>query len=234
MEERSKRRFFLELVESESLDHLVVLAEGAVDEMKPRAPVEEGSEVELALVEVGLYDSHAAVGKIADYEVNVPGTATLVGKKVKVRIERALAGGAYASLAEPGRERYQPLTAESMAERPTRAPAKKASGKAPAEPEPVAEPLPTERVVERPPRVQAKKVSPKASAEPPSVAEPPAAENTEATITTVAPGPGSESQAGESQPRPKKRTRRGSRGGRRRHKPSQASTTSATANETPG
>ncbi|HEY5161140.1 MAG TPA: Rne/Rng family ribonuclease, partial [Gaiellaceae bacterium] len=134
IEERYKRRFFLELVESEPLDHLVVLAEGQVEDMKPKTPVEEGAELELTLVEVGLYDSHAAVGKVGDYEVNVPKSATLVGKKVKARIERALAAGAYASLAGSDRDEDKPLTAESMAERPTRAPAKKASAKAAVEP----------------------------------------------------------------------------------------------------
>jgi ribonuclease G len=253
IEELSKRRFFLELVESEALDHLVVLAEGAVDDMKPAAPVEEGAEVELNLVEVGLYDSQAAVGKVGDYEVNVPGAAVLVGKKVKVRIERALASSAYASLAEPGRERSEPLTAESMAERPTRAPAKKASAKAPAEPEPelepepeselesVAEPLIVERAVERPPQARVEKASerkplgPLPAAEQPAaealVAEPPVAENTEAPVAAK---PGGENRADEGQPKPKKRTRRGSRGGRRRHKPSQAAAASASANEAPG
>jgi ribonuclease G len=231
IEERSKRRFFLELIENEPLDHLVVLAEGAIDDMKPATPVEEGAEVELTLVEVGLYDSQAAVGKIGDYEVNVPETATLVGKKVKVRIERTLAGGAYASLAEPGREQFQPLTAESMAERPTRAPAKKTSAKASTEPEPVAEPLAAESVAEPPTRAPANKSSAKASAEPEPIAEPLTAEHTAATVAAVASGPGSENQAGEGQPKPKKRTRRGSRGGRRRHKPPQAGATGATATE---
>ena len=61
--------------------------------MRPTTPVEEGAEMELTLVEVGLFDSRAAVGKVGDYEVNVPDSATLVGKKVKARIERSLAGG---------------------------------------------------------------------------------------------------------------------------------------------
>ena len=63
------------------------------------------------LVEVGLYDSQAAVGNVGDYEVNVPDMASLVGKKVKVRIERALSGGAYGGPVEAEGEEYQPLTA---------------------------------------------------------------------------------------------------------------------------
>ena len=191
IEERSKRRFFLELVDSDALDHLVVAAEGSVEATKPVTPVEEGDELELTLVEVGLYDSQAGVGKVGEYEVNVPGAAALVGKKVKVRIERALKDSAYATLTELGQEPYQPLTAESVAERPTRAPAKKAQPKAQAEPTPAVE-TPVVVEPERPP------------------------------VTTVAESSIVESGAEEGPPRPKKRTRRGSRGGRRRHKPAQA------------
>ena len=191
IEERSKRRFFLELVDSDALDHLVVAAEGSVEATKPVTPVEEGDELELTLVEVGLYDSHAGVGKVGEYEVNVPGAAARGGKKVKVRIERALKASDYATLTELGQEPYQPLTAESVAERPTRAPAKKAQPKAQAEPTPAVE-TPVVVEPERPP------------------------------VTTVAESSIVESGAEEGPPRPKKRTRRGSRGGRRRHKPAQA------------
>ncbi len=206
IEERSKSRFFLELGDSDALDHLVVVAQGSIEAMKPVTPVEEGAELELTLVEVGLYDSQAGVGKVGDYEVNVPGAATLVGKKVKVRIERALKDSAYATLAEPGQEPYQPLTAESVAERPTRAPAKKAQPKSQAEPALVVETPALETPALETPVVKA-----------PVVAEP-----ARPPITTVAESSIVESGAGEGMPRPKKRTRRGSRGGRRRHKPAQA------------
>jgi ribonuclease G len=221
IEERSKRRFFLELVDSDALDHFVVLAQGTVEEMKPTTPVEEGAVLELTLVEVGLYDSQAAVGKVGDYEVNVPAAAKLVGKKVKARIERAFSAGAYASLAEPEREEYQPLTAESMAERPTRAPAKKAAAKtaqdAPAEPT-GEEQAATPAVAVKPKPAVAVATNEKPS-ETPAVAGRPEAT---ATIGTVAGEAGSESATEQGPPRPKKRTRRGSRGGRRRHKPAGA------------
>ncbi len=191
IEERSKRRFFIEQVDG-ALDHLVVVAEGGVEEMKPAVPVAEGDEIQLTLVEVGLHDSQAGVGKIGDYEVNVPGVANLVGKKVNVRIVRALRDGAYASLVEE-QERYQPLTAESIAERPTRAPAKK-SGPRKQEKEPVIE----------------------------------AAEDIEPKPATVEAVPSAEAATGtDGASRPKKRTRRGSRGGRRRRKPSPAGAAAA-------
>jgi ribonuclease G len=234
IEERSKRRFFLELVETEALDHLVVLAEGTVEATKPTLPVEEGAELELTLVEVGLYDSQAAVGKIGDYEVNVPAAAKLVGKKVKVRVERALSAGAYGRLIEPEREEYQPLTAESMAERPTRAPAKKASAKAPVEPEsaaaaavePAVEPAAVEGAVSE--SVVARPESPVAATKPQAVEPPPESAKSEparpGATTTTATSTDAESEGAteQGQPRPKKRTRRGSRGGRRRHKPAGA------------
>lgn len=222
IEDRSKRRFFLELVDVEALDHLVVLAEGGVEEMRPVAPVEEGAEVELTLVEVGLYDSQAAVGKVGDYEVNVPGKASLVGKKVKARIERALSGGAYATTVAPEGEEYHPLTAESMAERPTRAPAKKAAAKLAVAPA-------VEPAVESTPAIEQES---KETEAPLVVARP------ERPSVAPAVEPGSENAADEGPPKPKKRTRRGSRGGRRRHKPAQAGSpgvsVGANAAEAPG
>ncbi len=242
IEEICKRRFFLELVEIDALDHFVVLAEGVIDDVKPATPVEEGAEVELTLVELGLYDSQAAVGKIGDYEVNVPGAATLVGKKVKARVERTLSGGAYASLSEPGRERAKPLTAESVAERPTRAPARKAAAKAPAEPEPAVEPAPVdsgpERQVQAPERpaqaAAAKRTPARAAARPAPVATTPVVASGEAPVAVVLSETGGENRVAEGQPKPKKRTRRGSRGGRRHRKPSQTGATAAVANTAPG
>jgi ribonuclease G len=205
IEERSKRRFFIELVDNEVLDHYVVLGEGAVEAMKPGAPVEEGAEIELTLVEVGLYDSQAGVGKVGDYEVNVPDAATMVGRKVKVRIERALKDSAYAALVEPGQQAYEPLTAESVAERPTRAPSRKAAAKLAVAPSLAVETAVLEAVVPELAGPVATTVD-KAIAPVDPVARP------------VTAGGGAE----EGPPKPKKRTRRGSRGGRRRRKPSQA------------
>jgi ribonuclease G len=189
IEERSKRRFFLESAENEDLDHFVVLGEGTVEEMRPKAPVEEGAELELALVEVGLYDSRAGVGKVGDYEVNVPEAASFIGKKVKVRAERALTGGAYAVMAEPNQDVYEPLTAESVAERPTRAPSRKAASKP--------------------------------AASKPAASKPAASKPAASTSPPAKPAAAADGRGEDAQPKPKKRTRRGSRGGRKRRKPSQ-------------
>ena len=53
--------------------------------------------VEMQLVEVGLHDPEAGVGKLDGLDVCVAGAAKLVGKKVKAQIERVLDGTAYAT-----------------------------------------------------------------------------------------------------------------------------------------
>ena len=77
-----------------------VLAEGKLVDLQPEAPVAEGAEVEVKLVEVDKHDAGSAVGKLDGLDVVVGGAAKLVGKKAKVRIERVLDGVAYADAAE--------------------------------------------------------------------------------------------------------------------------------------
>ena len=102
LEAAARRRFFLVPTSSNGhvhLDHFDVIGQGKLDTLRPTTPVAEGAEIELKLVEVGLYDPAAGVGKLdGDYEVVVAGASKLVGKKVKARIGRALEGVAYATL----------------------------------------------------------------------------------------------------------------------------------------
>ena len=199
IEEGTKRRFFLEAHAGVPLDHFSVEAEGKLVDVAPEAPVAEGQEVRVELVEVGRHDLTAAVAKLDGYAVSVADASKQVGKTVKVRVERVLDGTAYATLvARPrGAEQDVPITAEAEAEKPTRAPRrKKAEGGAGA-PQPVTE----EPEAEEP------------------VAEDPAAEEP-ATEQPAAEEPSEEPAAEE---KPKKKTRRGSRGGRnRRRKPAAA------------
>jgi ribonuclease G len=132
IEASTKRRFFLELKDGIHSDHFAVLAEGTVEKLAPEAPVDEGAEVELKLVEVGLYDPSAAVAKLDGLAVTVAGAAKLVGKKVGVRVHRVLDGTAYATLVDAA-EVEHPITAEREAEKPTRASRAKASPKPKAE-----------------------------------------------------------------------------------------------------
>ena len=121
LEDVTKRRFFLESKADAPLDHFNVLARGPLAKLQPQAAVEEGAELELKLVEVGLYDVESGVGKLDGLDIAVAGAAKLVGKKVKIRVERVLDGTAFATLAGAGERAAAPITAEGLAEKPTRA-----------------------------------------------------------------------------------------------------------------
>ena len=159
----------------------------------------------LTLGEVGLYDAHAGVGKVQDVDVVVAEAAKLVGKKVKVRIAAVTEGRAWAELLVPVVEVREPLTAESEAEKPTRA---KRSATARKPDQPAAE-VDVEGDVP---------VGDEFEPEEAAVAE----------VEEVALDPGT----GEPLP-PKKRTRRGSRGGRNRKKKPAAGSADGAAEEAP-
>jgi ribonuclease G len=129
IEALAKRRFFLEDKAGVPLDHFKVKAEGKLADIAPKAPVEEGQELRLEFVEVGQHDIASGVGKLNGLSISVADASKLVGKKAKVRIERVLNGAAYATLvetpAQAAKKAGGPITAESEAEKPTRAPRKK-------------------------------------------------------------------------------------------------------------
>jgi ribonuclease G len=136
IEEGTRRRFFLDARDDVPHDHFAVLAKGPIEKVAPEGPLAEGEERVVKLVEVGLHDPSVGVAKIDEYEISVSGAASLVGKRVKVRVERVLGGMAYASLVRDRAEVPAPITAEDLAERPTRQQRPKASTRqAPAEPE---------------------------------------------------------------------------------------------------
>jgi ribonuclease G len=143
IEEHTRRRFLIEDREDVPADHFEVLDKGPLERLAPKRPVQEGASLELKLVEVGLHDLEAGVGKLDGYTICVGGASSLVGKKAKVRIERVLDGTAYATLADSGAARRAgPITAEAEAEKPTRKPPSKRARKAASEPPPEAEPAP--------------------------------------------------------------------------------------------
>jgi ribonuclease E len=121
-------------------DHAAVLAEGKVDALQPQSPVAEGTEAELKLVELDKHDATSAAGKLDGVDLVVTGAAKLVGKKAKIRVERVLDGVAYASLLNGAERDDEPITFESEAEKPTRAPSRKKAPGAAAEPAAVEEP----------------------------------------------------------------------------------------------
>ena len=222
-----------------------------------RAAVEEGQELELKLVEVGLYDPEAGVGKLDGLDVAVAGAAKLVGKKVRVRVERVLNGTAFARLAGTPEHVVAAITAEGLAEKPTRAsrPRKAVEPVAEAvEPEP-GDDEPRKRWPRKPTqRLQRRRRSARDEAlrpQPPQEAGGRAAE--EGAVTVEEPEPvtpkihlpaadlGTEpnadgangDEATAEAATPKKKTRRGSRGGRRRRKPAAAAAASPEAEPAP-
>ena len=208
IESAARRRFFLAPAADNGhvhLDHFDVLGQGKLDVLRPAAPVGEGASVELKLVEVGLHDATAGVAKIGDYEVVVTGAAKLVGKKVTAVVGRALEGTAYATPAEDV-VLPSPITFEAEAERPMRAPARKKAVDEPgAEGAPEAELVETEAELDLEPESDLETGVAEVAID--TVVEDAASRDAEATGALDADG----------QPK-KKRTRRGTRGGRGRKK----------------
>ena len=127
LEEATRRRFYLVPAEGHvHADHFEVLAEGRRDDLAPAAPLEEGAELELKLVEIDLHDATAAVGKLDGVDVVVADAAKLVGKKATV-VDRPRARG-------PGvrdaRRRRTPATRRSRSRaRPRSRPARPRAGR---------------------------------------------------------------------------------------------------------
>jgi ribonuclease G len=253
IEAAARRRFFFTPAENGHihLDHLDVLDQGKLDALRPPAPFAEDETIELKLVEVGLHDPGAGVGKVDAYDVVVAGAAKLVGKKVSAKIGRTLEGVAYATLAdeEVPSER---ITFEAEAEKPTRAPSARKAVAAPVELDVESEAEPAEEEAE----VEAEAVQEAVSSEVQPAKKrtrrgtrggrgrkkkPPVGVETSAEVDGSRPAPtihvpppdlGAEEPvdtkteaeaevaetAVDGQPK-RKRTRRGTRGGRKRRKP---------------
>jgi ribonuclease G len=219
IEDATRRRFFLVPAEGHiHADHFEVVAEGKLVDLQPSSPLVEGSTVELKLGEVGRYDATAAAGKIDGVDVLVADAATLVGKKATVTIGRVLEGQAFATIVATGDGGEGPITFESEAEKPTRAPAKR---KSTATPEVDGE----EGVVAETDDLSVADASPDADDEG-------IADAVEAGDDDVADADAEAGEPGADGVTPaKKRTRRGSRGGRRRRKPAGAGVAADAADE---
>jgi ribonuclease G len=191
LEETTKRRFFLAGKEGEHLDHFRVLDQGTLEKVAPKLPFDVGAEIEVKLGEIDKYDAHAGAGKVEDIDVIVGDAAKLVGKKVKVRVTAVTEDTAWAELLTPVEPVDEPLTAEAEAEKPTRVKrpsSRKKSGD-------------TETVEDESEDLELDDLEDETEAED-AVAEQPEApvDGDDVPVT------------------PKKRTRRGSRGGRNRKK----------------
>ena len=197
LEAVARRRFFLVPAAANGhvhLDHVELVRQGKLDTLRPETPVADGDEIELKLVEVGLHDPTAGVGKLdGGYEVVVAGASKLVGKKVKASVGRALQGTAFAALADGQAVPASPITFEAEAEKPMRASRSKKEaaavvGAAAVEPD--------DALVED-------------------------VEDVEEAVEEIAVEAPTTDATTDGQPK-KKRTRRGTRGGRSRKKPAAA------------
>jgi ribonuclease G len=208
LEALTKRRFLILGRPNVHNDHFAVLKEGAYEQLAPEAPVQEGQKLEVQPVEVGLYDPSAGVAKLDGYAVVVAGAAKQVGKKLKVQVDRVFEGVAYASVVTTRKPVEPPITAETEAEKPTRA-TKSTTATTPAEPK-KAEPKKA---------AAAKAVEAEAEEAEPAEAVAEAAEEEAATDTAAADAA-------------RKKRRRGTRGGRgRKRKPAGAAAAAAEAVE---
>ena len=206
LEKQTRRRFYLQPKQDTHLDHFLVLAEGKREELAPAAPVAEGAKIELKLVEVGLHDANAGVGKLDALDICVANAAKQVGKKVEVQIERVLDGAVYATLVSQAVAADEPITAESEAEKPTRRSAS-ATAATPAKTAELDDPELEDEEEEDEPEAD------DLDADEPEADEPEAeAVSTDGTVEPAA---------------PKKKTRRGSRGGRGRKKKTAAAPAAA-------
>jgi ribonuclease G len=203
IEDAAKRRFLFVPAEGHVHgDHFEVLGEGKLADLQPEAPVAPGDELELKLVEVGLYDPTAGVGKLDGYDVIVAGAAKLVGKKTKAVVGAVLDGQIFARPAESSVEGTAPISFESEAEKPTRAPGRR---KVVTDDESAMDEPALEAVIEAEAEVEAEPEGDEGAMQAPAAV--------------------------------KKKTRRGTRGGRRRKKPATGNSApvseGATADEAP-
>ena len=222
IEEATRRRFFLVPAEGHiHTDHFEVVAEGKLVDLQPVSSIAEGSTVEVKLGEVGRYDATSAAGKIDGIDVLVADAAKLVGKKAKVTIGRVLEGQAFATLVTSAEAGDGPITFESEAEKPTRAPARRKQAAAPGEDdgrslddeddEGALEALePTAHDVDFEDGGAVEETAAETDADGPDALEPEDVERDPAEPAADGAAPA------------KKRTRRGTRGGRRRRKPAAA------------
>jgi ribonuclease G len=246
IEAQARRRFILVPRDGVPHDFFEVVDQGTLEKLQGETPVVEGAELQVKLLEVARHDVNAGIAKLDGYAVCVGGAAKQIGKTVKVRVERFVDGTAYATLVSKALQAAEPITAEGQAEKPTRRPptrktakaegvTEKPSAAAPEETEAPAEeaadePKPKKKTRRGSRGGRGRKKKPAAAVEGAVVQD---GATAEPTIHLPDPGLGQEpaeietgvvSTNGDAEadgaeaPKPKKKTRRGSRGGRNRRK----------------
>jgi ribonuclease G len=203
LEKETGRRFAFDTRDELPPEHFAVLAEGSAAEIEPRAlPVAAGDELEVKLEELHLQHDSDAVARLDGYVIAVAGANDKLGKKVKVRIRRVTRTAAYAVLAD-ARPAERPVDAVTVDEETDEKPKKKTrrgtrGGRG------------RKKKSETPDSTEATEAT-----EPTEAVEPPVEEAAAEVGGEEAEPPG---EAAEGEDKPKKKTRRGTRGGRRRKK----------------
>ncbi|HEX5448950.1 MAG TPA: Rne/Rng family ribonuclease [Gaiellaceae bacterium] len=260
LEELTKKRFILVPKAGEHLDHFHVLEQGTLEKVAGGL-LDIDKVVDVKLGEVGLHDPEAGAGKVDGIEVVVGGAGKLVGKKVRARVAAVAEGVAWAELLDEVDKAEAPLTAEAEAERPTRAPRKTAAAKDEAVPDTADDEEEEDAESIEAPEVEgpgveggaadaaAKKkrtrrgsrggrnrkkktaaaAAPSANGSEPEAEEAPAEEESTAPVIHMPERP---AEDGEAAVTPRRKTRRGSRGGRNRKKKTAATAATGTETET--
>jgi ribonuclease G len=195
LEKETGRRFALKGRQRAPHDHFVVLSEGKSAEVEPQAfPVEPGQELEVELEEAHLHTETDAIARLDGYVITVAGAAAQVGEKVEIRIEDVGKTSAHAALVSEDGDKSTPdaEAAKPEAEKPKTQTRRGTRGG---------------RGRKRKPAATQKASTETAAA---------ATETKPEAETKPAAEPGEET----AEAKPKKKTRRGSRGGRgRKRKP---------------
>lgn len=191
LERETGKLFAFETRDDLPPDHFKVVREGSAAEIEPQVlPVQAGQELDLVLAERHLRHPDDAIARLDGYIVSVAGAGSRVGETVRARIERATRTAAYAVLAV-SEETEAPVDAGALAEDA------ETEARAPARPRP--------RRASGGGRGRAKPAeaaSADAAGEPEDEGTEPVAETEPAAVSGT----------------PKKKTRRGTRGGRGRKK----------------
>ena len=201
IEERTRRRLFIEPKDGVPPEHFEVVARGPLAKLQPESPLEEGQELTVKPVEVGLHDPSVGVAKHDGFDIAVAGA----------RSSWASARRSGSPGSSTGRRTRSSPTGRSPPSRRSRPRRWRRSRRVRA------------GAGSRSPRSRRPRPSRRPRAE--AVAEEP-----EAEAVAEEPEEPTEDGAAEEAPKPKKRTRRGSRGGRRRKKkPAEATAEAAPA-----
>ena len=204
LEKETGKRFAFRTKRSYSADHFTIAAEGKAAEIDPESfPVARGQELEVTLEDEHMHDEGDAIARLDGYVITVAGAAPQVGDTVRVRIDHAGRTSATAVLADgaapesSGEGAAAPQEGEPAAEKPQKKTRRGSRGGRRRKKKPAAEPG-AEASTDA---AQGAEPKPESPASPPAAEEAPAAEE-----------------------QPRKKTRRGSRGGRgRRKKPVESS-----------